>query len=164
MAHLCTDDILKYKSQIESVYIHDKFSIENIFSACYASLKRMGKKDKDEDKRKSLRFDCVLPAEVVELKGKQNLIGRATIKDFSNVGLKLTVNFNLEPRSPMDLKLYLPEKRLSTSVSGEISWSKFKDKKLEIGLKIKDMDKKLKKEILDWISPSWTQETKEEKK
>jgi len=124
----------------------------------------MGKKDKDEDKRKFLRFDCVLPAEVVELKGKKNIIGRATVKDFSNIGLKLTVNFNLEPRSPMDLKLYLPEKKLTTSVSGEISWSRFKDKKLEIGLKIKDMDKKLKKEILDWISPSWTQETEEEKK
>jgi hypothetical protein len=124
----------------------------------------MSKKDKSDEKRKSLRFDCVLPAEVVEIKGKKNLIGRATVKDFSNIGLKLTVNFNLDPRSPMDLKLYLPEKKLTTSVSGEISWSRFKDKKLEIGLKIKDMDKKLKKEILDWISPSWTQETEEETK
>jgi len=124
----------------------------------------MGKKEKDEDKRKSLRFDCILPAEVVELKGKKNIIGRATVKDFSNIGLKLTVNFNLEPRSPMELKLYLPEKKITTPVSGEISWSQFKDKKLEIGLKIRDMDKKLKKEILDWISPSWTQETKEDKK
>ena len=128
------------------------------------SPKKMSKKDKDDDKRKSLRFDCVLPAELVELKGKKNLIGRATVKDFSNVGMKLTVNFNLETRSPMDLKLYLPEKKLITSVSGEISWSRFKDKKLEIGLKIKNMDKKLKKEILDWVSPSWTQETEEEKK
>ena len=124
----------------------------------------MDKKDKDEDKRESLRFDCVLPAEVVELKGKKNIVGRTTVKDFSNRGLKLAVNLNLEPRSPMELKLYLPEKKLTTSVSGEISWSRFKDKKLEIGLKIRDMDKKLKKEILDWISPSWTQESKEEKK
>jgi hypothetical protein len=124
----------------------------------------MSKKDKGDDKRKSLRFDCVLPAEVVEAKGEKKLIGRATVKDFSNIGLKLTVNFNLEPRSPMNLKLYLPEKKLTTSVSGEISWSRFKDKKLEIGLKIKNMDKKLKKEILDWVSPSWTQETEEEMK
>ena len=124
----------------------------------------MGIKEKDEDKRKSLRFECVLPAEVVELKGKKNIIGRATVKDFSKMGLKLTVNFNLETRSPMELKLYLPEKKITTPVSGEISWSQFKDKKLEIGLKIREMDKELKKEILDWISPSWAQETKEDKK
>ena len=124
----------------------------------------MGKNNKDEEKIKFLRFDCVLPAEVVGIKGKENIISRATIKDFSNMGLKLTVNFNLDSRTPIDLKLYLPEKKLTTSVSGEITWSQFKDKKLEIGIKIKDMDKKLKKEILDWISPSWTQETKEEKK
>lgn len=139
-------------------------SIENIFSACYANSKKMSKKNNDKEKRKFIRFDCVLPAEVVELKGKKNIIGRATVRDFSNLGLKLTVNFNLDPRSPMNLKLYLPEKKLTTSVSGEISWSRFKDKKLEIGLKIRNMDKELKKEILEWISPGWVQETKEEKK
>ena len=106
----------------------------------------------------------MLPAEVVGIKGKENIISRATIKDFSNMGLKLTVNFNLDSRTPIDLKLYLPEKKLTTSVSGEITWSRFKDKKLEMGLKIREIDKKLKKEILDWISPSWVQEQEEEEK
>ncbi|UCC40710.1 MAG: PilZ domain-containing protein [Candidatus Aminicenantes bacterium] len=124
----------------------------------------MSGKGKDEEKREFVRFDCVLPAEIKELKGKKNLIGRATVKDFSNIGVKLTINFNLDPKSRMDLKVYLPEKKLTTSLSGEITWSKFADKKLEIGLKIREMDKKLKKEILEWISPGWIEHKEEKKK
>lgn len=124
----------------------------------------MSKNTTGKDKREYFRFDCVLPAQVMELKGKRQLIGRATVKDFSNIGLKLTVNFNLERRTPMEVKVYLPEKKLFTSVAGEITWSRFSEKKLEIGLKIKEMDNKLKKEIMDWISPTWEQQKEEGKK
>ena len=57
----------------------------------------------------------------------------------------------------------VPEKKLSTVLSGEIIRVKSIDKKLEVGLKIKEIDNKLKSEILSWVFPKW-QETDTEKK
>ena len=56
----------------------------------------------------------------------------------------------------MEIKFSLPEKNLSASLSAEIVWIKQKDNKIEAGLKIKEMDQKLKEEILDWLSPKWS--------
>jgi len=111
-----------------------------------------------EEKRKSIRSQCVLPIEVVKIEGKDNLIVRTTAHDFSDDGLKLTVNVNINPGSVMELKLYVPEKKLFTLLSGEITRVKSVDNKLEVGLKIKEMDERLKKEILDWVSPGWLKE------
>jgi len=116
-----------------------------------------------EEKRKSTRSQCVLPVEVIKIEGKDHIAIRTTAHDLSDEGLKLTVNLNLDPGSTVDLKLYLPEKKLSTLLSGEIIRVKSIDKKLEVGLKIKQIDNKLKSEILSWIFPKW-QETDTEKK
>ena len=107
-----------------------------------------------EKRRKFLRFDCSIPSEVVELAGRRNLVERATVLDFSSEGLKLSVNFiDLHPGSSTELILFLPEKQLITSLTGEIIWSKYIKNKLEVGLKIKEMEKQKKKDILDWIFP-----------
>ncbi len=63
----------------------------------------------------------------------------------------------------MDLKLYVPEKKLSALLSGEIIRVKSTDKRLEIGLKIKQIDSGIKSEILNWVFPKW-QEVEEEKR
>jgi hypothetical protein len=116
-----------------------------------------------EEKRKSTRSQCVLPVEVIKIEGKDHIAIRTTAHDLSDEGLKLTVNLNLDPGSTVDLKLYLPEKKLSISLSGEIIRVKSIDKRLEVGLKIKEIDNKLKSEIRSWIFPKW-QETEVEKK
>ena len=117
----------------------------------------------EEEKRKTTRSQCVLPAEVIKIEGKDHISIRTTAHDLSDEGLKLTVNLNLNPGSTVDLKLYVPEKKLSTVLSGEIIRVKSIDKKLEVGLKIKEIDNKLKSEILSWVFPKW-QETDTEKK
>ena len=116
-----------------------------------------------EEKRKFTRSQCVLPAEVIKIEGKDHIAIRTTAHDLSDEGLKLTVNLNLDPGSTVDLKLYLPEKKLSTMLSGEIIRVKSIDKKLEVGLRIKEIDSKLKSELLSWVFPKW-QETDTEKK
>ena len=116
-----------------------------------------------QEKRKSTRSQCVLPAEVIKVEGKNHIAIRTTAHDLSDEGLKLTVNLNLDPGSTVDLKLYLPEKKLSTLLSGEIIRVKSIDKKLEVGLKIKQIDDRLKSELISWVFPKW-QETKVEKK
>ena len=119
----------------------------------------------NDDRRKDKRFKCLLPAQVLQAEGKDKLIQRTTVHDFSRGGLKLIVNIvTLDPGSDVELELYVPEKGLKTPLRAEIAWKKMADDKLEIGLKIKDMDKTVKKEILKWIAPVEVEAKKKLKK
>lgn len=107
-----------------------------------------------EEKRKYPRHECMFPAKVIKSGDKLRLIKRISIHNFSREGLKLKINFvSLKPGSGMELELYIPEKRLSISLSGEIAWSKGVENTMEVGLKIKEMDEEAKNEILSWIAP-----------
>lgn len=107
-----------------------------------------------EEKRKYPRYECMFPAKVIKSGDKLRLIKRISIHNFSREGLKLKINFvSLKPGSGMELELYIPEKRLSISLSGEIAWSKGVENTMEVGLKIKEMDEEAKNEILSWIAP-----------
>jgi hypothetical protein len=86
-----------------------------------------------KEKRKFVRSQCVLPAELIKIEGKDHLTVRTTAHDLSDEGLKLTI-------------------------SGEIIRVKSSDKKLEVGLKIKEIDNNSKREILTWVFPSWLKE------
>jgi len=108
-----------------------------------------------KERRKFPRSQCILPAEIIKSEGKRNLIERVSARDFSREGLKLIINFNLNPSFILESKLYIPEKKLFTWLSGEIIWNKYVDNKLEVGLKIKMMDEEPKGEILDWVFPRW---------
>ncbi len=117
-----------------------------------------------EERRKDRRYKCLLPAEVLKAEGKDKLVERTTVHDFSRGGLKLIINFiTLDPGSDIELRLYVPEKGLETSLKAEIAWKKFVDDKLEVGLKIKEMGEEAKNEILNWVVPSWSK-TKNKKK
>ena len=106
-----------------------------------------------EERRKSPRFKCMFPAKLLKSEGKLKLIERLSIHDFSREGLKLKINFvSLKPGSSMELELYFPETGSSTSLSAEIAWIKGGENTMEVGLKIKKMDEKAKKEILSWIA------------
>ena len=107
-----------------------------------------------EERRKHRRYKCLLPAEVLKTKGKDKLVERTTVHDFSRGGLKLVINIiAIDPGSDIELKLYVPEKGLKTSLKAEIAWKKFADDKLEVGLKIKEMEEEAKDEILNWVAP-----------
>lgn len=109
-----------------------------------------------KEKRKYARAKYLLPAELIDLEGKNIFTGRAKVKDFSDEGLKLSLNFSkLKPGSTVDLKIYLPEKKIITFLSAEVTWNRYITDSLELGLKIKDIDKNVKEEILNWIFPRW---------
>lgn len=114
-----------------------------------------------DEKRKFLRFDCSIPSEVLKLDGNRNLVEGAKVINFSSEGLRLRVNF-VTPKlgSSSDLKLYLPERQLIAFLSGEIVWYKFINNKLEVGLKIKDMKKEARGEVLNWVFPKWLEKEK----
>jgi len=109
-----------------------------------------------EERRKYPRYKCMFPAKVTKSGDKHKLIERISIHDFSREGLKLTINFaSLKPGSSMELELYFPEKGLSTSLSAEIAWSKGVENRMEVGLKIKEMDEEAMNEILSWIASKY---------
>ncbi len=112
-------------------------------------------KDKrDDERRRDKRYKCLLPAHVVQAEGKQKLVQRTTVHDFSRGGCKLIVNIvTLDPGSDIELELYVTEKGLKTPMRAEIAWKKMVGDKLEIGLKIKNMKKGAKQEILKWVAP-----------
>ena len=84
-----------------------------------------------EERRKHLRYKCLLPAEVLTAEGKDRFMERISVHYFSRGGLKLIINFiTLDPGSDMELKLYLPEKRIKTSLKSEIAWKKLEEDKL----------------------------------
>lgn len=108
-----------------------------------------------EEKRRLPRSECFLPAELLESERGRSLIERVSVRDFSQEGLKLMVKFSLKPGVVLKSRIYVPEKKISIPFSGEIMWHKFVDRKLEAGLKIKEMDDEIKAEILDWVFPKW---------
>jgi len=106
------------------------------------------------ERRKFTRYKCLLPAEVLKAKGEDKIVKRTTIHDFSRGGLKLVFNFiELDPGSNIDLEVYVPEKGLRTSLKAEIAWKKFGDNKMEVGLKIINIEEEAQNEILSWIAP-----------
>ncbi len=116
-----------------------------------------------KEKRKYLRFECLLPVELVKVDGKNHIERKITAHDFSREGIKLSINFDIEMGSNMEVNLHIPEKKISVPVSGEIVWVRSVDNRLEAVLKIKDMDNELKSEILNWIFPKWLEKKKDEK-
>lgn len=120
----------------------------------------------DKEKRKYARSKCLLPAEILDSEGKSIIAGRVKVKNFSSEGLSLGVSLTkLKPGSAVDLRVYLPEKKLTTSLSGEIAWCKHSRTEMELGLKISKIDEGAKEEILNWLFPKWmTQELEDKQK
>lgn len=105
------------------------------------------------EERKSVRTKCFIPAEIIKSNGKDKLIDKVSIQDFSYEGFKLVINLNLSPSSILESKIFIPEKNFQASLLGEVVWNRLTGDKFEIGLKIRKMDEDKKAEILDWISP-----------
>jgi len=117
-----------------------------------------------KERRKHPRFECSIKSEVLDFKGKSHLIKNAKILDFSRYGLKLGIDFTVpNPGSEMTLKIIIPEKQIVTIVSGEVVWTKYYKNRMKVGLKLKEMDKRAKEDILGWVYSTWM-EKKEKRK
>ena len=118
-----------------------------------------------DERRRDKRYKCLLPAQVLRAEGKEKLVQRTTVHDFSRGGCKLIVNIvTLDPGADVELEVYVPEKGLKTTVRAEIAWKKMAGDKLEIGLKINNMKKGAEQEILKWIAPVGLEAKKKQRK
>jgi hypothetical protein len=119
-----------------------------------------------EEKRKFLRFECLVPVEFVRVEGRDLETGRkiATLDEISREGLRVVmdVDLNFSPGTEVDLKINIPDRRLTSRVCGEVMWVKPKGKHYELGIRIKSMDKIAKSELLDLGYEKW-RDTPDEK-
>jgi hypothetical protein len=119
-----------------------------------------------EERRKSLRFECTLPAELVKFGSHFNFTERATVIDISSEGLKLIIDYiRLNSHPSLEVRLDVPEINLSTSILAEVCWSKYVSyNKIELGLKIIHIDKEARSALLNWIFPRWLEREMGEKR
>ena len=111
-----------------------------------------------EEQRKYIRFGCLLPAQVVKVEENKDIISEAKIDDFSRVGIRLKMNFNLKLGSTVQLNIQHPTTDESIPVQAEIVWNRTSEDSIELGLKIKEMDMSVKSEILECIYEEWLEE------
>jgi c-di-GMP-binding flagellar brake protein YcgR len=108
-----------------------------------------------DDRRKFLRFD--LPIDV-EAKST-NIAGDYAIgvcNDFSREGMSLVSgDFNFDPNTSLELKLQLPTQEKYITASGDVVWKKKIDDKWRAGLKITNIDKANKGDLLDYAYDKW---------
>ncbi len=110
-----------------------------------------------EEKRKYLRFECLVPVELVEVDADGQPGNPALIDNVSREGVRVVLEMGMDfgPGKDLTFKVHGPESRKNCSLKGEIVWIKPKGKKVEIGLRIKDMENCTKSELLDMGYEHW---------
>jgi hypothetical protein len=110
------------------------------------------------DKRKYLRFECLVPVDLVEIRGEAETDSESVlIEDVSREGMRMVLDLGLDlsPGAEIDFKVHNPDELDTCSVTGEIVWSKSKDRKLEVGIKLRKMDDCIKNKLLDIGYARW---------
>jgi hypothetical protein len=119
-----------------------------------------------EEKRKYLRFECLVPVEFIRIEGRDLDARRkvATLDEISREGLRVVMDVDLNFRrgAEVDFKVNIPERRLTSKVSGEVMWVKPMGKRYQLGIRIKTMDKVTKSELLDLGYKKWRDTTDDE--
>jgi len=110
------------------------------------------------EKRKYLRFECLVPVDLVEIRGEGEEDPESVlIEDVSREGMRMILDLgpDLRPGGDIDFKVHNPDEKETCSVVGEIIWSKAKDDKLEVGIKLRKMDESMKNKLLDIGYARW---------
>jgi hypothetical protein len=110
-----------------------------------------------EEKRKYLRFECLVPVELIEVDENGQPGNPALIDNVSREGIRVVLEMGMDfgPGKDLTFKVHGPESHKNCSLKGEIVWIKPKGKKVEIGLRIKDMENCTKSELLDMGYDRW---------
>jgi len=117
-----------------------------------------------DDHRKYLRFECLVPVENIKFEGGDAPSKDAVLDNVSRDGLHiiLDLDFSLSPGHEVDFDVEIPDKKVDSKVSGEVLWTRSKGKKLEVGIRIKNMNKATKSELLELGYVRWQQKRRKE--
>lgn len=117
-----------------------------------------------EDNRKYLRFECLVPVENIKFEEGDAPTKAAALDNVSRDGLHiiLDLDFSLSPGHDVDFDVEIPDKKVDSKVSGEVIWTRPKGKKLEVGIRIKNMNKVTKSELLELGYIRWQEKRRKE--
>ena len=108
------------------------------------------------DRRKSLRFNIPLHVKFKPSKEPLEKYALGTTINFSRRGFCFeTQDIFLEPEETFELKVMLPLENAFVPVIGEIAWKKQAATKCMVGIKLIEMNKEAKWEILDYGYMLW---------
>ncbi len=106
----------------------------------------------DSDKRKFLRFLVTLPVQISAVTGEK----WATTRDFSREGMGIVAEkFDAREGEELSLKVQLPETERFTEVKGKVCWRQHQGDNWLAGIKLEDIDKADKADILDYAYQRW---------
>lgn len=110
-----------------------------------------------EEKRKFLRFECLVPVELVGVTEPDAPGSPGVIGEVSREGLRVVLDMGMDfgPGKDLQFKMHSGESRKTCSLKGEIVWAKSKGEKVELGLRIKNMENCTKSELLDLGYDRW---------
>ena len=111
-----------------------------------------------------MRFECLIPVENIKFAGGDAPDQDAALDNVSRDGLHIILNldFSLSPGHDVDFDVEIPDKKVDSKVSGEVMWTRPKGKKLEVGIRIKNMSKATKSELLDLGYDRWREARRKE--
>ena len=117
-----------------------------------------------DDKRKYLRFECLVPVEDVKIEGEETTTKAAVLDNISREGFRIIIDldFGFSPGHDIDFRVDIPDKKVDAKIHGEVLWTRPKGKKIEVGLRVKKMDKATKSELLDVGYARWREERRKE--
>ncbi len=117
------------------------------------------------DKRKYIRFECFVPVDLLEVEGEPCETREAKVENVSREGICLILSLDTDfvPGQDLSFKVHNPEDKTTGSLTGQIIWSRPRGDKIEVGLKITNIEKALKAGLLDVGYAAWLEEQKKDK-
>jgi PilZ domain len=113
-----------------------------------------------DDKRKYLRFECLVPVEEIQSEGMNGTAREVALDNVSREGARLVMDVDtpFTPGSNVKLRISLSPDKNPIFIRGSVMWSRMKGDKYEIGVRILDMDSAAKAELLDIGFERWKDE------
>jgi len=114
-----------------------------------------------DDKRKFLRFECLIPIDLMEIDDPDRK--EAVIGNVSREGIRLVFDLGRAFREGDNLSFQIqnPDQKRTCRMTGEVVWARPLGKKMEVGLRIKNMERCSKSELLDMGYNAWRKHQKE---
>jgi hypothetical protein len=114
-----------------------------------------------DDKRKFLRFECLIPIDLMEIDDPDRK--EAVIDNVSREGIRLVFDLGRAFREGDSLSFQIqnPDQKRTCRMTGEVVWARPLGKKMEVGLRIMNMERCSKSELLDMGYNAWRKHQKE---
>jgi hypothetical protein len=114
-----------------------------------------------DDKRKFLRFECLIPIDLMEIDDPDRK--EAVIDNVSREGIRLVFDLGRAFREGDSLSFQIqnPDQKRTCRMTGEVVWARPLGEKMEVGLRIMNMERCSKSELLDMGYNAWRKHQKE---